>query len=172
MVNPILDWAVVVLPTLLSIVGVLVTLEPWDNRHRYQWRGGLILFGVVVSSLTYWQQAKQRVFADANAREFQERLVQEERNSSDKLDVMTERLKSLDAQIRQPNPATGSMRQPPTAEEIAAALSDKLKGLQPVPTTGPAKTAQENFAVPVVPPPVMPSVTEHTRSDPFRAFNH
>jgi hypothetical protein len=57
--GPILDWAAVVLPTFLAIVGVFVSVESprlETQKSKNLWRGGLIVFGVLVSVITWGQQ--------------------------------------------------------------------------------------------------------------------
>jgi hypothetical protein len=63
MLQAVLDWAAVVLPTLLAIVGVFVSVEtPQFETNRARWivRGGLIAFGVFVSVITAIQQKYAR----------------------------------------------------------------------------------------------------------------
>jgi len=168
--NRILDWAVVVLPTLLSIVGVLVTLEPWDKKHRTKWRVGLIFFGIMVSSLTYWQQAKQRVRADGDAREFREQMVREERDNTEKFNELMERFKSVVAQTsREHKPAPIATIHVPTAEEIASAVRRQLKEAEPPsipPHTSDRTTATNSVPAPVVVTPVNPlPTTQQCRGD-------
>jgi hypothetical protein len=58
-----LDWAAVVLPTIVSLVGVFVSLEIprlESARKRKFWRFGLVAFGVLVSIITAWQQHNTR----------------------------------------------------------------------------------------------------------------
>jgi hypothetical protein len=46
------DWAVIVLPTVLSITGVLVSLRVPDQRYLWHWSVCLIVFGLGVSVVT------------------------------------------------------------------------------------------------------------------------
>jgi hypothetical protein len=73
--GPTLDWAAVVLPTFLAIVGVFVSIEAPrldTRRSRWIWRSSLIVFGIVVSVVTYAQQYVTRL---NNEREFGLRYV-------------------------------------------------------------------------------------------------
>ena len=57
------DWAAVVLPTLLAGVGVWVSIETpqlKSNASRFRWRSGLIVFGIFVSVITWVQQRNSR----------------------------------------------------------------------------------------------------------------
>ena len=63
MSEAVLDWAAVVLPTVLAIVGVFVSLETPQletKRERVIWRLGLVAFGIVVSTVTWFQQSHAR----------------------------------------------------------------------------------------------------------------
>lgn len=146
-----LDWLVVVLPTLLSLWGVLVTLEPLDKRHKAKWRAALIACGLLVSTLTYWQQAKARVRATGEAREFHEQQIQEEDNSANKFNALVERFNALVAERRQKRLANAP---PPTAEEIASAVSQKLKDMQiATSVTTPSKNPSAPVTAAVQPQP-------------------
>ncbi|MBI3664693.1 MAG: hypothetical protein HY236_00450 [Acidobacteria bacterium] len=60
MLDAILDWAVVFLPTVLSAVGVLVSLKAPQSKHHRALRASLVLFGLAVSGVTFWQQSRVR----------------------------------------------------------------------------------------------------------------
>src|ERR1700675_1750703 len=60
MLDAFLDWAVVLLPTLVSVVGVFVSLKAPHSKHRAALRIGLITFGVLLSGATFWQQSRSR----------------------------------------------------------------------------------------------------------------
>ena len=60
MLDSFLDWAVVGLPTILSVIGVVVSIRVPHARHHRYWYGGLIATGVVVSGITMWQQYRTR----------------------------------------------------------------------------------------------------------------
>lgn len=50
MLDAFLELAVVLLPTILSVVGVLVSLRLPHSKHHTRLRVGLIAFGVFVSA--------------------------------------------------------------------------------------------------------------------------
>jgi hypothetical protein len=56
----ILDLASVVLPTLLSVVGVLVSIKAPHSKHHTWLRISLIALGIFVSLIILWQQARSR----------------------------------------------------------------------------------------------------------------
>jgi hypothetical protein len=60
MLNGILEWAVVFLPTILSVVGVLVSLRAPKSEHHRRWLAALVMAGVAISILTSWQQSRAR----------------------------------------------------------------------------------------------------------------
>jgi len=60
MLDAILDWALVFLPTVVSAVGVFVSLRAPHSKHHRALRVSLILFGLVVSGVTFWQQSRAR----------------------------------------------------------------------------------------------------------------
>src|ERR1700730_1595971 len=69
--GPVCDWAAVALPTFLAIVGVLVSIEAprlESKKSRWAWRSGLILFGVLVSVVTWAQQKVAREIAQEETR--------------------------------------------------------------------------------------------------------
>ena len=142
-----------------------MTLEPLDKRHKFKWRVGLVLSGVMVSSLTYWQQARQRVRADSDARAFREHAVLEERNNTDKFNALTEKFNLFVAQISRP-PKVVAAPKVPTAEEIASAVGQKLKDIQPAPSTAPDKNTAT--ATNVVPAAVVPLVIQPPTAQPCR----
>jgi hypothetical protein len=74
----VLGWAVIILPTLFAVALELVSKEIRDNRI---WRWGVLLFGIILSALTFWQQAR----ATFNAQRDQELAIQKtaEKLSSD-----------------------------------------------------------------------------------------
>jgi hypothetical protein len=66
--DAVLDWAAVVLPTILALVGVFVSVETPEfqtQRQKLFWRGGLVAFGVFVSVVTAFQQKNARHDSDA-----------------------------------------------------------------------------------------------------------
>src|ERR1039457_5596795 len=60
MLDAILDWALVFLPTVLSVVGVLVSIKAPHSKHHRTWRISLVIVGLFVSGVTLWQQARAR----------------------------------------------------------------------------------------------------------------
>jgi hypothetical protein len=76
MLDTFLDWAVVGLPTIVSALGVWISMKPPDSKRHSVWRYGLIAFGVVVSVLTFWQQNRTRVSQIAAQRQLQNTLDQ------------------------------------------------------------------------------------------------
>jgi hypothetical protein len=154
LMNSILDWLVVVLPTLLSLWGVFVTLEPLDKRHKIKWRVALFVSGLVVSSLTYWQQEVARVRAAGESREYHEQQIRQERTSAENFNALVVRFNAFVAERRQ-KPAT--IPRPPTAEEIASAVSQRLKDMQNTqPTTPtPTKNPPAPLTSAVVQPPLL-----------------
>jgi hypothetical protein len=137
-----LDWLVVVLPTIVSLLGVLVTIEPVDSANRNTrriWRIVLIAFGLIVSTLTYVQQDRQRKQALSDVKEFRERLSKQEEHSEAKLNGLTDQFKAfLEHKIPQPKtvimPALPIQQGPVlSAEEIAAIVAKQLKNNQPPP---------------------------------------
>jgi hypothetical protein len=67
-----LDLAAVILPTLLSVVGVLVSIETprlESKKAVWGWRIGLVAFGLIVSVVTFEQQKLTRDAAEARINE-------------------------------------------------------------------------------------------------------
>jgi hypothetical protein len=127
MQDQILDWAVVALPTLLSLCGVRVTLEPLDKKHKTKWRVALLISGLVVSGLTYRQQERQRARANAESHEFLEQVIEQERIGTAQFNALTDKFNAFVARhARQERPILTP--QSPTAEEIAAEVSKQLRG--------------------------------------------
>jgi len=117
----------------------------------------LIISGLLVSSLTYWQQEKARVKATGEAREYHEQQIQQERNSTEKFNALLEKFNAFVTERRQ-RPVIPPRA--PTADEIASAISQKLKDLQnaqpttTTPTKNPAATLASSTAQPL--PTVQP----------------
>jgi len=51
-----IDWAVVVLPTLLSLAGVFVSLKAPSYRHHRALRVSLVVLGIAVGAVTFFWQ--------------------------------------------------------------------------------------------------------------------
>lgn len=63
--GPFLDWAVVVLPTLLAVAAVIMTTLRLETAiSRNAWRSGVIFFGILVSVITWEQQRLAREAAN------------------------------------------------------------------------------------------------------------
>jgi hypothetical protein len=60
MLDAFLDWSAIFLPTLLSIAGVLVSINMPKSHHRPRWYVALIAFGMTISGVTFWQQGRSR----------------------------------------------------------------------------------------------------------------
>ena len=60
MLDAFLDWISVFLPTVLSIGSVLVSIRTPRSKHHRLWYTGLILAGISISGLTFWQQHRAR----------------------------------------------------------------------------------------------------------------
>jgi outer membrane murein-binding lipoprotein Lpp len=55
-----LDWASALLPIALSIIGVLVSIKVPPSKQLRAWQIGLIAGGLIISGVTFWQQARSR----------------------------------------------------------------------------------------------------------------
>lgn len=74
MTDTILDWVVVVLPTLLGILGTLVSLKAPREAALRKWRYAFIVLGLAISALTFWQQSRSRDSHAAEVRELRKHL--------------------------------------------------------------------------------------------------
>ena len=83
MTDKILDLAVVVLPTVLGILGLLFSLKVPREATHSKWRYTLVMMGLAISALTYWQQSRSR---DSHAAE-----VKEHKEAIEKLQQMVEK---------------------------------------------------------------------------------
>jgi len=140
-----LDLLVWVLPFLLSLVGMLLTLEPLSQqsqRHKWKWRIGLFVFGASVSLMIYVQQARQRAQSASNARELSEQALRQERESDERAEDLKKHFDAFVAEsLRQKRSAPIIIPKGPTAEEIAAKVAEKLSAQSneanfPNPTAG------------------------------------
>jgi hypothetical protein len=138
----VLGWIVVVVPLIATLVFIFIP-DPKENPRMHKtWRVSFVALGVIYSGVAWWQQTLQKSEADADARSFRESLVTEERNSKDRFDALTSVVntyfaKAAQQPISKPIPPV----KVPTAEEIAAALDQRLKAAQPIPTPYPTKPA-------------------------------
>jgi hypothetical protein len=55
-----LDSAVALLPIALAIAGIVVSINAPKSHHKKWWYGALIICGVSLSALTFWQQSRAR----------------------------------------------------------------------------------------------------------------
>ena len=60
MLDSVLDWSVVALPTVLSVIGVLVSIKVPHAHHHRRWYVALVLAGLLISGMTMWQQYRAR----------------------------------------------------------------------------------------------------------------
>lgn len=60
MLDYFLNTAVILLPTILSLVGVLVSIKAPHSKHHTWMRLSLIALGIVVSGVTFWQQSRSQ----------------------------------------------------------------------------------------------------------------
>jgi hypothetical protein len=140
MPDSVLDLLVWVLPFLLSLVGMLLTLEPLSQqsqRHKWKWRIGLAVFGGTVSLMTYVQQARQRAQSVSNVRELREQALHQERESDQRADDLKKNFDAFVAEsLRQKRSAPIAIPKSPTAEEIAAEVEKKLSARLNQPNSG------------------------------------
>ncbi|MGA2457337.1 MAG: hypothetical protein ABSF85_07205 [Terriglobales bacterium] len=69
----VLGWAVIVLPTLFAVGIEVVSKEIRDDKR---WRWGVIVFGVILSGLTFWQQSRALKNAHRDQEDAIERTAQ------------------------------------------------------------------------------------------------
>lgn len=81
--DTILDWSVIVLPTILSLLAMWYA--PPRRRYPWRWRMGLLLFGVFISGLSYLQQRGQRNASEQQTRNI-EAMLKEQRSTQQMLD--------------------------------------------------------------------------------------
>lgn len=82
MLDSILEWAVVFLPTVLSIAGVFVSIRIPGSHHHRRWYIGLLFFGIFVSAVTFWQQSRSRASHGEELQKLQALLGKIEGNTS------------------------------------------------------------------------------------------
>jgi hypothetical protein len=161
--DQILDFCVIVLPTLISLGGILFTLEPLNNQHKLKWRWSLLIVGVAVSGLTFVQQERQRAKGDTEARSLQEHMIQQELQIGTLTNALnTFTAKSVNQRVHVPS----SIAKIPTADEIAAALDKHLvdSPIRPIPSPTATPASQHPLAVPT-PTPSMTDVSKPCRGD-------
>jgi hypothetical protein len=56
----VLEWAVVFLPTILSVIGVLVSIKAPSSKYHATWRICLVITGITISGVTLWQQSRSK----------------------------------------------------------------------------------------------------------------
>jgi hypothetical protein len=173
MSDSVLDLLVWVLPFLLSLVGMLLTLEPLSQqsqRHKWKWRIGLAVFGGTVSLMTYVQQARQRGQSTSNVRELREQVLRQERESDQRAEDLKKNFDVFVAQsLRERRSAPIAIPKSPTAEEIAAELDRKLSARlneanSPNPTERKPPVQVRPTPTPV-PTPIDPPISRSCRND-------
>lgn len=155
MPDSILDLLVVLLPFVLSVVGVW-TLEPLSQGHKWRWRSGLIVVGAVFSVLTFVQQGRQRAKAASDARELQERLIRQAQENNQRADDVKKNFNAFVAEnLRQRQSGAIALPKCPSAEELASEVDKRLSArlspnpknpaaekppalTKPIPTSAPA----------------------------------
>src|SRR5258708_24613068 len=153
MSDPVLDLLVWVLPFVLAIVGVLVTLEPVNQGHKWKWRIGLLGFGAAVSVMTYYQQARQRAKSASDAREIREQVIRQERNSDERFDELTSKFNAFVAEsLRQTRSPAIVIPRVPSAEEIAVEVDKRLNARLPQPNPASPTTEKPPVTKPIPPP--------------------
>jgi hypothetical protein len=55
-----LDWAVVLLPTGISLAGVWASVRTPPKQRHTHWKWGIVVAGLLCSGLTFWQQSRTR----------------------------------------------------------------------------------------------------------------
>ena len=81
MLDGILEWTVTLLPFVLSGGGLLVSIEAPKSHHKKRWYGGLIVFGIAMSGVTWWQQSRARKTHDAELSALKTQLSRIQRNT-------------------------------------------------------------------------------------------
>jgi hypothetical protein len=171
--DSVLDLLVWVLPFLLSLVGMLLTLEPLSQqsqRHKWKWRIGLAVFGGTLSLMTYVQQGRQRAQSTSNIRELREQALRQERESDQRAEDLKKNFDVFVAESLRERRATPIViPKSPTAEEIAAELDRKLSARlnganSPNPTEG-KPLVQAKPTPTLVPTPIDPPIRRWCRND-------
>ena len=173
MSDSVLDLLVWVLPFLLSLVSMLLTLEPLSQqsqRHKWKWRIGLAVFGGTVSLMIYVQQARQRAQSASIVRELREQALRQERESDQRAEDLKKNFDVFVAEsLRQKRSAPIVIPKSPTAEEIAAELDKKLSArlLQPnsINPTADKPPVQAKSTPALVPTPINPPTSRPCRDD-------
>jgi hypothetical protein len=80
-VDALLDWLVILLPALLSVAGVVVSMDAPKSHHRRRWYAGLIAFGVGMSGVAFLDQSRSRASHSAEIDQLMARLSQIEQNT-------------------------------------------------------------------------------------------
>lgn len=91
----ILDWSVIVLPTILSLLAMWYA--PPRKRHPWRWRFLLLVFGMFISGLSYLQQRDQRIASEQRSRNI-EAMLREQQSTQQKLDDSLRREQRLNDQ--------------------------------------------------------------------------
>jgi hypothetical protein len=81
--DALLDWLAVLFPTLLSVVGVVVSITAPKSHHRRWWYAGLILLGLTISAVTFLEQSRSRASHVAEISRLAAQLARIERNTKE-----------------------------------------------------------------------------------------
>jgi hypothetical protein len=131
MLDRILDFVVVLLPTIISAVGVYVSMKAPEAKHRKHWIAGLLLFGIMLSALTYWQQDRSRQ-RDESARKQLEKTLQDTQQALQ--DTRFDNAKSISFLSGQVSALGGLIANPPRSKDlqgIAAAITHASRSAGP-----------------------------------------
>jgi hypothetical protein len=159
----VLGWIVVVVPLVATLVFVFIP-DPKERPLMHKtWKISFVVLGVIYSGVAWWQQTLQKSEADADARSFRESLATEERNSKDRFDGLTTNVNAYFSKMaRQHGNNEPAPVKVPTAEEIAAALEQRLKAALPTPTPYQAKSPSPLVqATPLPTPTPRPCYGDH-----------
>src|SRR5690242_6548105 len=75
-----LDSAIILLPIALSIAGIVVSITAPKSHHRKWWYAGLVVCGISLSALTFWQQSKARSSHDSEVAALNKRIEELDRD--------------------------------------------------------------------------------------------
>jgi len=84
-----LEWAVVVLPTLVFLVLAALPADRLSREHKWPWRFALCFFGLFISSITFLEQQRQSDQADrqiGESRAMQKIAEEQQKLTQEKLD--------------------------------------------------------------------------------------
>jgi hypothetical protein len=104
----ILNLAAVALPTILAVVGIVVSIEEIKTKSKLAkavWWGGLLIFGVCTSAIVGWQQSESGKQAKHDAAEATAPL-------NSKLDALSAQLRALAASVLRGAPSAPVIKVP------------------------------------------------------------